>query len=129
MRLSTPSIIFWTRSTSEYPMRALFEISNSPLGPGGVCSPLAPRASRPSELQCFSIFFMPQALCSLGSLSITEARRPVPRLEGQVQMLPRWSSYLRGVVETMNRESGVPRQKGCRRLPFFFRMYCKHYSR
>lgn len=95
MSLSTPSIICWTSSTSEYPMRALFEMSNSPLGPGGECSPFDPRACTPSESQYFSSLCTPHDLKSLGNLSMTDARKPVPRLEGQVHTLPRCSLYLR----------------------------------
>ena len=43
---STPSIMRCTSSTSDAPMRPLLEMSNSPLGPGGECSPRPPRACR-----------------------------------------------------------------------------------
>ena len=83
MSLPTPSIIFCTSSTSEKPMRCLFETSHLP-PTAAECSPAEPRGCRSYLAQTFSrnsTFSF-----SFSSFTMTEARSPVPRLDGHEPM-------------------------------------------
>mmetsp|Transcript_31910 Transcript_31910/g.81189 ORF Transcript_31910/g.81189 Transcript_31910/m.81189 type:complete len:205 (-) Transcript_31910:2233-2847(-) len=88
MILVMPSIIFCTSWTSVKPMRCLLLMSH--LAPTAAeCSPEDPRGWRSNSLQISSSMW--GSLLSSGSLIMTEARSPVPRLEGQVPRNPRRS--------------------------------------
>mmetsp|Transcript_8243 Transcript_8243/g.13062 ORF Transcript_8243/g.13062 Transcript_8243/m.13062 type:complete len:280 (+) Transcript_8243:86-925(+) len=89
--LVTPSIVFWTSSTSEKPIRCLLEMSHLP-PTAALCSPELPRGCRSKPSQISSSFFT--SLLSSGNLTITLALSPVPKLEGQVPRNPSLSSYM-----------------------------------
>merc|ERR1719309_545538 len=77
----TPSTTSWTCSTSEEPRRSALEMSNTP-PTEAVSTPPVPRFCRRSLVRISSNL---GCTLSLGSLTWTPPRRPVPRLEGQVR--------------------------------------------
>ncbi len=84
-----PSNIELTSSNSLLPIRTLLEMSKMPSADSR-CSPFIPRAWRPNELH--RSFNLPLA-ASLGSLTWTEARKPVPILVGQKVKKPNFLWY------------------------------------
>mmetsp|Transcript_104906 Transcript_104906/g.226281 ORF Transcript_104906/g.226281 Transcript_104906/m.226281 type:complete len:237 (-) Transcript_104906:717-1427(-) len=97
--LLTPSIIFCTSCTSEKPSLCLLDTSN--LAPtAGECSPADPlgwrsKAEHTCSKSSLSSWLSPsRSLLKFSSFTITEARRPVPRLEGQVPKKPSFSVHM-----------------------------------
>merc|ERR1719308_777039 len=73
----TPSTTSWTCATSEEPRRSALEMSNTP-PTEAVSTPPVPRFCRRSLVRISSNL---ACVLSLGSLTWTPPRRPVPRLE------------------------------------------------
>merc|ERR1719494_1326702 len=69
-------------SASFMKSRACGEISTVPSFPIGVCSPPVPRTESPSGVATFLASVSVPSLVRFGSFTWTDARMPVPRLDG-----------------------------------------------
>merc|ERR1719352_18936 len=95
---AAPSMSVLTRSTSPFPMRSAFDTSQVP-PVEALSTPPVPRACKAMAPQSA---FQSSRAETFSNLTMVPARRPVPKLDGQVKIQPRCSLCMKSDPSAFN---------------------------